>query len=327
MADPIRWGVCGAGGIARQFARALKGLPEARLAAVASRSTEKAAAFAGEFGFIRAHGDYAALAADPEVDAVYVATPHPFHLACARLMLEAGKAVLCEKPLTVNAGEAEQLVACARANRTFLMEAMWTRFLPPVRQAVEWLRAGKIGELRLLSADFGFRCSWNPQGRLLNPELGGGALLDVGVYTIALASLIFGRSPVEIATLTHRGETGVDEQSALLFGYPGGALAQLFCAVRTLTPQGARLDGTEGRITIPDFWHCTKATLEVYGGATQTFEHTHRVNGYEHEATEVMRCLRAGERESPLMLLDESIAIQRTMDEIRQRWGLRYPGE
>ena len=196
---------------------------------------------------------YEALAADPEIDIVYVATPHPMHHTAAKLCLNAGKAVLCEKPFTVNATEAEEVIALARERKLFLMEAMWTRYLPLMVRFRELIAAGAIGEPRLLTADFGFRADGEPSHRLFNPDLAGGALLDVGVYVVSLASMIFG--PPERGTgMADIGATGVDEQAALVFGYPGGKLAQLTVAVRTNTPQEVTLMGTEGTIRIPPIW-------------------------------------------------------------------------
>jgi predicted dehydrogenase len=326
MTTPIRWGIIGLGAIAKSFARGLQAVPDAKLVAVGSRSLDKAKAFAAEFGAARAHGSYQELAGDREVDAIYVASPHPMHKEDAILCLEAGKAVLCEKPFTVNRAELEQVVAVARRRRVFLMEAMWTRFLPIMGRVREWLASGAIGEPRMLTADFGFRCAWDPQSRLLAPALAGGSLLDVGVYTVALAGMVFGPAPARITGLAHLGETGVDEQAAFVFGYPKGQLAVLASAVRTNTPQDARIDGTEGRIVIPSFWKGSRAVLTA-GDRTETVEMPLAGNGYNYEAIEVGRCLREGLLESPLIPLDESLAIMGTMDELRRQFGLRYPAD
>lgn len=324
---PVRWGIIGPGNIARQFAKGLAATPGASLVAVASRSHERAAAFAAAHGGPRAYGSQAELAADPGVDAVYIATPHPQHLAAARACLEAGKAVLCEKPITVNAGQLEELIAVARARRAFLMEAMWTRFLPAMARVRGWLAEGAIGEPRLVTADFGFRCGWDPSSRLLDPATAGGGLLDVGVYVLAFAGMVFGPQPERVAGFAHIGETGVDEQAALILGWSGGRLASLTCGVRTGTPQCARIDGTDGSISVPDFWRATRAVLKGAGGRGETFEQPHRGNGYEYQAMEVARCLGAGLPESPVMPLAESLAIQRSMDELRRQWRLTYPCE
>lgn len=326
MSTPIRWGIIGLGAIAKSFARGLQAVPDAKLVAVGSRSLDKAKAFAAEFGAPRAHGSYQALVEDAEVDAVYVASPHPMHKDDAILCLEAKKAVLCEKPFTVNAAELEAVIAVARRNRVFLMEAMWTRFLPIMGRVREWLAAGAIGEPRLVTADFGFRCGWDPKSRLLDPQLGGGALLDVGVYTVAFAAMVFGPQPKRIVGMAHLGETGVDEQTACLLGYDRGQLAVLTSAVRTATPHEARIDGTEGSIAIPTFWKGAKAVLTA-PGRTETVEMPLAGNGYNYEAVEVGRCLREKRLESATIPLDESLAIMRTMDELRRQFGLRYPAD
>lgn len=324
MGNKVGWGILGAGGIAARFVSDLVKQPDARLVAVGSRSQDRAGEFASRHGIERAYGSYARLVEDADVDVVYVATPHPFHRPHTLLCLDHGKAVLCEKPMGVNAGHVRDMVARARANDLFLMEAMWTRALPVIRQTQKWVEEGRIGEVRMLTADFGFRTGWNPDGRLLNPELAGGALLDVGVYVIAMASMVFGGAPVEVHALAHIGETGVDEQTAMVLSYGDGALALLSCAVRTGTPQQARIDGTDGSIDIPDFWHATRATLNVR--SEDPIEYTGEA-GYHFEAAEVMTCLQAGKKESPLVPLDESIAIAQTMDQVRAQIGLAYPVE
>ena len=323
MNKPIRWGILGPGRIAGLFTNDLEKLDDAVRLAVGSRSPERAAEFAAKHGYRRAYGSYEELARDPEVDAVYVASPHPFHKEHSILCLEHGKAVLCEKPMEINAQRVRDMVDCARANGVFLMEAMWTRFIPTVAQVRHWLAEGAIGEPRLLTVDFGFRSAWNPQGRLLNLELGGGALLDVGVYVVAFSYMVMG-APQTLQVTGHVGETGVDEQVALLLGYEGGGAAQLFCGVRTSTPQDARIDGTEGSIYLPGFWHGTKAILRRPGQEPVEIEGP---MGYRFEAMAVMDCLRAGKTESEIMPLDESVAIAETLERARRILGVKYPME
>jgi predicted dehydrogenase len=323
----IRWGILGTGRIAGLFATGLTVVPDAELAAVGSRAIETAERFGDEFGVPRRHASYEALAEDDAVDVIYVATPHPMHHPAVRLCLEAGKPVLCEKPFTINAAQAADLIALARDRRLFLMEAMWTRFLPLIGRFRELIAAGAIGEPRLLTADFGFRHPGGPEHRLFNPDLGGGALLDVGVYLVSLASMVFGAHDRAIG-LAHLGPTGVDEQASLVFGYPGGQLAQLTAATRTDTPQEVTLMGTEGSLRIhPLWWKPTRMTLTRPDGSTEPFDIPYDGNGYGCEAAEVMRCLRAGALESPIMPLDETLAVVQTLDGIRAQWGLRYPME
>jgi predicted dehydrogenase len=324
MKDNIGWGILGPGSIAAKFAADLRQLDDASFVAVGSRSLERATAFAQAHGFERAYGSYEQLVEDPDVDVLYVATPHPFHREHTLLCLRHDKAVLCEKPMAVNEAQVQEMVACARERGVFLMEAMWTRALPVMRQVQQWLDEVRIGDVRMLTADFGFRTRWNPEGRLLNPNLAGGALLDVGVYTVALASMVFGAPPAEIQAAAHIGETGVDEQTAMLLRYDDGALALLSCAVRTNTPHSARIDGTGGSIDIPAFWHATSAVLRVSG---QEPVEASGLVGYHYEAAEAMACLRSGRQESDLMPLDESIAIARTMERVRANIELVYPME
>jgi len=328
MAEKIRWGILGCGSIARKFAEGLSAVGDAELAAVGSRTQAKAQAFADEFGAARAHGNYEALAADGEIDAVYVATPHALHKDNTILCLEADKAVLCEKPFTINAAEAQEVMGVARARNLFLMEAMWVRFLPYIVKLRKLLAEGAIGEARMIAADFGFRANVNPESRLFDPALGGGALLDVGVYTVSLASMIFGDEPNDVATLTELGETGVDEQSAFVLKYPGGRLASLYTAVRTLTPMEATIMGTDGFIRLHTaWWRGSKMTVHVQGQDEQLIDLPPEGNGYNYEAEEVGRCLRANRTESEIMPLDETLAVMRTLDRIRAEWGLTYPME
>jgi predicted dehydrogenase len=323
---PFRWGVLSTGRIAGVFATGLASLPDAELLAVGSRSAAGAAAFAERFHVPRAYASYDELVADPDIDAVYIATPHSSHAADALRAIAAGKAVLCEKPFTINATEAAAVVAAARARGVFLMEAMWTRFLPAFVAIREQIAAGRIGEVRMLTADFGFRTAVNPASRLFDPALGGGALLDVGVYCVSLASMLFGQ-PESIRSLANLGSTGVDEQAAILLGHATGAMALLATATRTATPHEAVILGTDGMIRVAAPWWATREYRITAGGVTEDCPLPPLGNGYAHEAAEVARCVRAGLTESPVMPLDETVAIMRTLDALRAQWGLRYPME
>jgi predicted dehydrogenase len=325
--DIIRWGILGTGGIAGKFAAGLAALDDAQLVAVGSRSAESAAAFGERFAIPRRHASYAALAHDPAVDAIYVATPHTLHHENTLLCLRAGKAVLCEKPFTINAGQAAELIAEARGRGVLLMEAMWTRFLPHMVALRRTIDSGAIGAVRMLRADFCFRTSVNPSSRLFDPALGGGALLDVGVYNISLASWLLG-TPGRIVSLAQVGTTGVDEQAAMIFGYGEGQMALLATAIRTATPSEALIAGTDGSIRIhAPYWGPSSFTITRPGQADEHVAPACVGNGYNYEAAEIGRCLREGRTESEVMPLDESLAIMRTMDELRAEWGLRYPGE
>lgn len=327
MSQRIRWGILGTGKIARQFAAALQRLPDAELLAIGSRSAASADRFADEFKLPRRYSSYAALVEDPEVNVIYVATPHSCHADNTALALTAGKAVLCEKPFTINAMEAGGIIRLARERKLFLMEAMWTRFFPLMAKLRELLSEGVIGELRLLTADFGFRAGQAEEPRLFGLEYGGGALLDVGVYPVSFASMLLG-PPTRILGTANIGPTGVDEEAAILLGHGGGQSAVLHTAVRLDTAQEAILTGTTGRIRIHcPWWRPTLMTLSREGKPDERLEFPLPGNGYEYEAAEVMDCLRAGTLESPLMPLDESLSIMRTLDALRAQWGLKYPME
>ncbi len=326
MTDILRWGILGTGSIAHKFADGLAAAPGAELVAVGSRTGEAAEKFGSQYNIPHRHISYESLANDPDVDAIYIATPHPFHAANSMLCLEAGKAVLCEKPFTINTAQADQVIALAREKNLFLMEAMWSRFLPAIVKLKELVTAGTIGDLRMLVADFGFRTSLNEEGRLFNRDLGGGALLDVGIYPVSLAYFLFG-PPAQITSFAEIGATGVDEQNAIIFSYGGGQLAQLSSATRTSTLHQAVVYGTDGSITVPDWWHGNKLIVRINGKPEQVIDAPMTGNGYNYEALEVARCLHTGLTESETMPLDETRAIMTTLDAIRAQWGLKYQGE
>lgn len=323
----IKWGILGTGGIASAFARDLAFAKNTEKAAVGSRTEESAAKFAEEHGVSRAYGSYEELVQDPDVDVIYVATPHPFHKENVMACLRAGKAVLCEKPFTINSGELEEIIQFAREQKLFLMEAMWTKLLPPILKVREWIDRGEIGEVLLVKAEFGFRASRDPEGRLFNPALGGGALLDVGIYPVTFASMIFGPNPEKILSTAHIGETGVDEQFSIIMTYPSGKTASLNGSFRVDLTNEAYIHGTEGSIQIPSFFSAKSATLYKKAVEAETFQDDRQSAGYAFEIEEAGRCLRQGLLESPVVPLDESLKIMKLMDEIREQWGLEYPFE
>ncbi|WP_049577081.1 Gfo/Idh/MocA family protein [Streptomyces sp. SBT349] len=323
---PVRWGILATGSIAGKLAGDLAPLPDAEVTAVGSRSPQSAEAFARRFGIPRAHGSWAALAADPDVDVVYVATPHNAHHAAVRRCLEAGKAVLCEKPFTRSAAQAEELVDLARERGVFLMEAMWMYCNPAIRRMAELVRNGAIGEVTAVHADFGIGGPLDPGHRLLDPALAGGALLDLGVYPVSFAHLVLGE-PAEIAAWG-RLRGGVDVSTGMLLGYASGAVAALTCSLVADTARTAAVTGSRGRIEFPrGFFSPERFTLHREGAEPEEFAGPGPAGSFAHQANEVMRCLRAGETESPLVPLDGSLAVMRTLDAVRDRIGLRYPGE
>jgi predicted dehydrogenase len=314
-----RWGILGTGGIANTFATDLQRTDSGEVVAVGSRSKESADRFADEFGIGNRHGSYESLVADPDVDVVYVATPHPLHHDNAVLALRAGKPVLVEKPFTMNADEARDVVRVARETGLFAMEAMWTRFLPHIAVIRKWLADGVLGDVVTVTADHGQWFAEDPAFRLFAPELGGGALLDLGIYPVSFASMVLG-TPNRIVAIGDPAFTGVDAQTSMLFGYDGGAQALLTCTLRAKSPTRAAIVGTKARIELDgDFYAPTAVSLITRDGETTTVESDHEGRGLRHQADEVARLLAAGELESPLMPLDETISIMATMDAVLEQ--------
>ncbi|GIV05080.1 MAG: oxidoreductase [Fimbriimonadales bacterium] len=322
-----KWGILGTGKIAKRFMQAAFYVPEAQIVAVGSRTQANAEQFGAQFGIPKRYGSYEALLNDPEVEIVYVATPHSLHAANTLAALQAGKHVLCEKPFTLNAQQAEQVLQAARASGKFVMEGMWTRCFPVVREIIRRVQQGAIGEVRLVMADFGFRPEFDPTSRLFAPELGGGALLDVGIYPVALAFLFLG-APKQMQSYATLGATGIDELCSILFTYESGAQAVLSAALQVNTPKQAYLCGTEGRIHIPTpWWKPSEAFLVRNDGSLEHLQYPYEGDGLQFEIRHVHDCLRQGRTESPWMPLDETQAIMRTLDALRAQMGVRYPGE
>jgi predicted dehydrogenase len=322
----IRWGILGTGGIASAFAGDLPLADGSVLAAVGSRRPDTAAEFAARFGFERAHGSWAELAADPEVDVVYVATPHAFHYDAAMACLAGGKAVLCEKPMTLDLASSARLVQEARERGLFLMEAMWMRCNPAIRSIVTLIAEGAIGEVKAVHADFGLQGPFPASHRLRDPSLGGGALLDLGVYPINLAHLVLG-APATVQSWAHLTPEGVDENTGILFGYASAALAALTCSINGLSRNAASITGTLGRIDLPPYFYMPRSyALTRAGGSPEVFEFPFEGRGYQYEAAEVQRCLEAGELESPLMPQEATLDVMNLMDTVRAQVGVTYPG-
>lgn len=323
----IRWGVLGPGKIADRFARCVAVVDGARIHAVASRSPERGMKFAKKYKVPSVYTSYQDLAADPEIDVIYIATPHNFHYQNTRLCLEAGKHVLCEKPLTVNAAESERLFLLAKEKNLFLMEAMWTYFLPIYAVVRQWLDSGKIGEITLMTSSFGFKPARNEEGRLFNLELAGGTLLDIGIYNLAVSRWVVQQEVKSFTILGRVGTTGVDELVTGSLEFASGAISQFSCTFLSKTVNDFIIYGTEGRIHIhPDFWGPTKATLLTKTGE-KTVEKPFRATGFEYEIEEVGRCLQAGLLESPVMPHALTLASMRLMDAIRAELGVVYPQE
>ena len=326
-ASPFRWGILGPGRIAHRFAQALDEVEGAKLVAVASRSMERARAFADTYAASAAYDSEEALASDPQVDAVYIATPHRFHHAQARLCLEAGKPVLCEKPFTVNAAQAADLIQLAQAKGLFVMEALWSRFLPVYHQVRTWLDGGEIGAIKLVSSSFCFQPERDPFDRKFNHELAGGALLDLGVYNISLSQWAIGSDPSAVYAAAQLGDTGVDELTAATLVYPHDVVAQFTCSLLFGAANDLTIYGTEGFVRIhADFWQSSRATLFAHGRVSIA-ELPFRRNGFEYQIEEAMRCIRGGMDESEGMTLADTLANMKTMDRIREQIGLKYSFE
>jgi predicted dehydrogenase len=363
----LRWGILGTGAIARDIARSFAYVENADLVAVASRNHSSAHAFAKQFNIENAYSSYDELLEDPDIDVVHVATPHHRHKQDSLNCLEHGKAVLCEKPFTMNAREAEEVIQLAREKGLFCMEGMWMRFIPLINDIKNRIENKEIGDIQFLHADFGYPTPFNPESRFFSLKQGGGSLLDRGVYTLSLAYFLMGR-PDHLSAYARIGETGVDEFSAYMLGYENGAVAQLASTLKGKASNQALITGSKGRIKIHEPFYCPqKMTIEIlgelpdaepgvayrspgfkekvkYSVITQrlyklvsglnralqsgsSFSCIFNGNGYQFEIAEVTQCLQRGETESKIMPLDESLDIMQTMDSFRKEWGLHYPQE
>jgi predicted dehydrogenase len=327
MANAVRWGILGTGKIARAFATALADVPGAVLGAVASRTLDKAQAFAQEFGAGCAYGSYQSLVDAQDLDLVYVATPHPQHADNALMALRAGKGVLVEKPFAMNLREAEQVVTLARTRRLFLMEAMWSRYMPAFAEVQRIIASAQIGEVRQVEADFGVVMSFGPQHRVYSPELGGGALLDLGIYPLSLAAALLG--PVSgIRAQAIMGATGVDVQTGFTLTHEGGGMSVCSCSFLARSPCELTVSGTRGYVRMNTMFHrATSVTVALEDGDTETIATPYLGNGYVHEVMEAQRCFLAGLGESPSMKLSETLALMGVMDEIRRQIGLAYDSD
>lgn len=334
---PLRWGILGAGAIAGHFCADLKLLADHQAVAIGSRDPRKSKAFGERFGVPHCFANYDDLVTDPDVDIVYVATPHSFHKQHSLQALNAGKPVLCEKPFTINAAEAEAVIAVARTKKLFLMEGMWTRFFPLWHRVRQLIREGAIGRPRMLVADFGFKggatgsdgklSGMNPSSRLFDAALGGGALLDVGVYPVSLAHMLFGE-PDRVAATATLGHTGVDENTGMLMHYPDGAVAITCASFQVSTSQVATILGTDGKIEVhTPWWRPISMTLSRGGKSPEVIEFPFDGSGYQFEANHVAECLRAGKTESNILSHASSLQVMRTLDSLRAEIGLSYPME
>lgn len=317
MASSLRWGILGTGRIAHTFARDMVFAQHGVVVAVGSRSQDSADAFGREFDLDRCHDSYEALVADAHVDAVYIATPHPMHRSNALAALEFGKPVLVEKCFTMDAAEAREVASAAQSRGLFAMEAMWTRFLPHVVAIRTLLAEGALGEVVSLEADHGQWFEPDPTSRLFAPELGGSALLDLGVYPVSFASMVLG-TPERVVAMVKPAFSGVDALTSMLFGYANGTQAVLSCTSSARTATRAAISGTSARIEIEgDFYAPTSFTLVSREGSRNRFDFATVGRGLHYQVDEVARCIAEGLTESPVMPLDETVSIMATMDRVR----------
>lgn len=324
MNKVFNWGIIGPGRIAHKFAQDLQKLPNARLHAVASRSVERAQAFAEKYGAPHYYGSYPEIIDCPDLDVVYIATPHVGHFENTLLCLRHQIPVLCEKPLAVNLRQVQRMILTAQQTQTFLMEAIWTRFLPTHLKMWELINSGAIGEVQSVKADFGFQASFNPDGRLFNKALAGGSLLDIGIYPVFLAMNILGK-PDDMAAFGQIGPTGVDEEVGILFKYKTGQMAHLHSSIRSDTKTEAYIYGEKGTIYLHSRWHEPSTMSLLKPGQSPAYFHfNYETHGYSYEAIEVMRCLEAGKIESEHLPLQFSADLMDVLFSIRHQIGLVY---
>jgi predicted dehydrogenase len=325
--DLIRWGILGCGRIARKFASDLQYVENAELIAVGSRNQATADAFAKEFPARYRHAGYEALAANPEVDVIYIASPHSLHHEHTLMCLDRKKAVLCEKALALNSGQVKEMIDKAPREKDFLMEALWTKFLPHYQKLQEMLAEKKLGDIRSMLVNFGFIPQPPVPPRLLDPALGGGTMLDIGIYNVFITLSVLGR-PDEIEASMTPASTGIDEQCAVLFKYRNGALAQLFSSFSSNLATEADINGSKSRIRLTTRFYEPSTTIEFYPERTDSRQiipfQKEPGAGYQYEARHVGECLRKGLTESPVMTHADSLLLMETLDRVRAAAGIVY---
>lgn len=318
----VKYGIIGLGTIANKFADAVNRTDGVELVSVAARDQSRAEVFAKKNRAGKAYGSYAGLIADPNVDIIYIGVTHNFHFDVVKMCLEKQKAVLCEKPLVITRKEAEALVNLAQKNKTLLMEAMWTRCMPAYRKAQEWVRAGRIGEVKQICANFCFKGTYDPDSRWYNPKLAGGSLFDVGIYPIEFATGILAENPARVSGVAKIAPSGVDEAAAVSMSFPGGALVSFSCGFTTNAMDEAVIYGTDGKIVLENCFGPMKAELfNAQKKRVDKFEK--RVpNGFIYEAAHCADLFRAGKTQSDLIPLADTVACAGVFDTLRKQWGL-----
>jgi predicted dehydrogenase len=326
----IRWGILGCGRIARKFAADLRLVGDAKLSAVGARQIETARAFATEFPATHVHGSYEELVSNPEVDVIYIASPHSHHHEHTLLCLNHGKAVLCEKAFALNLGQVQEMITLARAKKVFLMEAVWSRFLPQFQKVKELIESGELGEIQTMLSSFGFIPQPPVPARLFDPKLGGGSLLDIGIYNVFFTLSFMGRPDIIEASMT-AADTGIDAQCAMLFKYKNGSMAQLFSSLTSNLGTEADIAGSKSRIRLTSRFYAPSATIELFTGREDSKEiipvPKEAGSGYQYEARHVGECLRKGLTESPVMTHADSLLLMETLDRVRAAAGIHYPAD
>lgn len=320
MSKTYNWAILGCGKIARKFSSDLKLLPNARLYATASRDLNRASEFAETFGFEKAYGNYKEMVADPKVDIVYIATPHSFHREHAILCMNHKKAVLCEKAFAINSREVKEMIECARKNKTFLMEAFWTRFQPSFQKALEIIRSGELGQLKIVRSDFAFNSPKDPVKRLYNVDLGGGSLLDIGIYPVFVSLITLGK-PSQIKTMAEFSSTGIEETIMMSFRYPGGEMASLISSFASYSSIQTEFYCEHGYLRLNKRWFTpTQVIVWKEGEEGEKILMSEPVAGlgYNLEAAHVMECLDVGKTESDLMPLSFSLNLMELLDQVRR---------
>jgi len=326
----IRWGILGCGRIARKFAADLRLVADAELTAIASRNKDTAELFAKDFPCKHAHTSYEALAANSEVDVIYIATPHSHHYEHTMLCLNHNKAVLCEKAFAINSRQAIEMIKKAGEKKVFLMEALWTKFLPHYKKLQELLQQKTLGDIKNVLVNFGFKTTPSHPQRLFDPSLGGGTLLDIGIYNVFMTMSVLGK-PDSIEATMSPSPAGIDEQIAILFKYKNGAMAQLFSSFLTNLPIQAEINGTEGCVTVTTRFYEPSATVQLYRqlpGEKEIINVPKEAGfGYQYEARHVNECLKNGLIESPVMTHADTLLLMEVLDSIRIKAGLKYPAD
>jgi predicted dehydrogenase len=309
------WGILGTGNIAVIFIEGLQSVKGANVYAVASRNEEKALEFANQNSIQVAYGSYQELVQDPLVDVIYIATPNNLHYENTKMCLNAGKAVLCEKPFALNSSQLEEMVALARSKKVFLMEALWTRFLPTIEKVINIIDSGAIGEPHLIKADFGFKAEFNPENRLFDAALGGGSVLDIGIYPLFLSQLLFGK-PIAVKSLSVKASTGTDMTAGIILTHEKGRMSLLASSFAVSLETKAEIVGTEGTITLHRMFHMPTSISITKDGKTKKVPVKIKGNGYNYEAAEVMICLSKGKTESDKLPLSFSLNLMKTIDDV-----------